>query len=462
MDELPVDEAPVEPPTPARRRVRTVITLVVVAALVVVLGLDGSGFIIRSNPAPDATIVPTAPPPPARLAVIDAGGGLSAMDGQGGSVVRLPAPGLSFLFPAWSPDGTRVAAIGTTGDGATSLDVFAVPEGDAGPSTPAVLYESPDHPAFYLYWAPDGKALAFLTTEGQSIALRRVPADVSGPETTVRSGAPMYWQWVDPTRLLVHSGGNSADAFVGEIGIDGAPVAPATIKAGSFRAPALSGDGTYLAYVGEGQTGAGSVVVESRNGAVHHEVPVFSVAAVEFGPVGDTLAFTAADKAGSTPEVPVGPLRAIDPATGAVRTLLGGSVVAFFWAPDGRTIAAIRVNGPADTNVASGGTGGAVLARAGGPAGQSAAAVQLRIAFVDVASGAIRSERAGRLADLFLSQVLPYFDQYALSHRFWSPDSRSIVLPIDDDQGVSQIEVIPADGSDAHVVANGVIASWSP
>ena len=44
-----------------------------------------------------------------------------------------------------------------------------------------------------------------------------------------------------------------------------------------------------------------------------------------------------------------------------------------------------------------------------------------------------------KLADLFVNQVLPYFDQYALSHRFWSPDSRSLVLPIVGDQDVTRI-----------------------
>jgi TolB protein len=81
---------------------------------------------------------------------------------------------------------------------------------------------------------------------------------------------------------------------------------------------------------------------------------------------------------------------------------------------------------------------------------------------VDAASGAIRAKRGIQLADLFAAQQLPYFDQYALSHRIWSPDSRSIALPIDAADGTSGIEVIPADGSDTTRVADGVAAAWSP
>jgi TolB protein len=455
-----MEEIPVVPPTPARRRLLIAITLVVVASLVVIGGLEGSGFIVRTGPEPVASATPEAAAP-VRLAVVDADGGLSSMDAEGGANTRYPAPGLTFQFPAWSPDGTRIASVGT-GGGGTSLDVFEPPAVEAAAAPPTVVYQSPDHPAFYLYWAPDGKALTFLTTEPRGLALRHVPADASGPSTTVRSGAPMYWQWVDPSRLLVHSGADAADGFAGEVGLDGTPVGPTSMVAGAFRAPALSGDGKYVAYATSAQRGSAQVVVDSRDGSVHREVRVFSVAAFEFDPRGATLAFTAADKAGDALDIPVGPLRAIDPATGAVRTLLDGSVLGFFWAPDGRTIAALRLPEPGDTNVASVHAPDAVLARAGAPAIQTAAGIALTIVFVDVESGAVRSARVGRLSDLFVNQVLPFFDQYALSHRFWSPDSRSIVLPIDDNNGVSQIEIIPADGSDARVVSSGLIASWSP
>lgn len=463
VEELPYDDelqpAPEAGPGPARRRLRIAITLVLVAALVVLAGLEGSGVIIRTDPEIRAT--PSAPAT-ARIAVVDADGTLSSMAAGGGSVVRYPAPGVNFQFPAWSPDGTRIAAIGTN-DGGAGIYVFAAPANRSNASAPTIVFLRPDHPAFYLYWAPDGNALAFLTTEPDGIALRRAPADAGAPDTILRHGSPMYWQWVDPTRLLVHSGGDAPDAFVGEVGLDGALAEPNAIEAGPFRAPGVSGSGAYLAYAAPGQAGSAAIVVESRDGATHHEVQVFGGAALEFDPVGDTLAFIAPEAAGAPAQLPVGPLRAVDPASGAVRTLLGGSVVAFFWAPDGRTIAALRLNGPADNNVASRAEAVGSLARTGTPpAAQTAAGILLRVAFVDVASGSLRSERVGRLSDLFVSQVLPFFDQYALSHRFWSPDGTSIVLPLGDNQGVSQLTIVPADGSDAHQLTAGALGSWSP
>jgi hypothetical protein len=249
MDELlPVE--PVRPPSPARRRLFAIVTLAVLAVFVVVAVFEGSGFIIRSGPAP--AIEPTATPPtPARLVYVGLDGALGIVDAAGSSPVQVPSAGATFQFPAWSPDGTRIAAIRTDGDG-TSLDIFAFPgAGSSGgePPTPTTIYASDGQPVFYLYWAPDSQALAFLTTERDGLALRRAPADGTGAVTIVRNGSPMYWQWVDPARLLVHSGGTTADAFVGEVALDGTPAGSgAALDSGPFRAPAISSDGKYVAF----------------------------------------------------------------------------------------------------------------------------------------------------------------------------------------------------------------------
>ena len=476
MDELlPVE--PVRPPSTARRRFRIAVTLVLLAAFVVVAGLEGSGFIMPAQPTPPAqpAVAPPTPalaPTPARLAYVGLDGSLHSMDAAGdrNSVIRFPSPGEAFKFPAWSPDGTRIAAI-STDDMGTHLDVFTPPV-DGGnadaPAGPTTVYQSTARPVFYLYWAPDSRAIAFLTTEPGGIALRRAPADASAPATVVRTGAPMYWQWVDPSRLLVHSGGEAADAFAGLVALDGTPDDSVALDPGSFRAPAMSPDGNYLASTATQPDGARSVVVASRDGTVRHDVPVFGLAAVDFAPAGDTLAFIAAAVAGTAATIPVGPLRVVDPATGAVRTLIAGSIVTFFWAPDGRTIAALGIPEPGDTKTASVDTttdsvdGASVTLALARPAGvDTAAGTMLRMIFVDAASGVVRSERATRVSDLFTSQVLPFFDQYALSHRFWSPDSRSLVLPVDDDQGLTRITSFYADGSDPIALVDGEFASWS-
>src|SRR4029077_19191691 len=95
------------------------------------------------------------------------------------------------------------------------------------PTTPAAVYDSPDQPPFYLYWAPDGTRVSFLTTEpAGGIALRVAPADASATAAVVRQGALLYWAWNAAGGRLVPRGGAAADAFIGEVGIDGVAAEP--------------------------------------------------------------------------------------------------------------------------------------------------------------------------------------------------------------------------------------------
>jgi TolB protein len=456
---------PVQPPGPARRRLLAAVTIVVLAAFVVVAGLEGSGYVARSDPAP--TFQAANPPlATARLAIVASDGGLNVFDS--GPMVQYPANGATFGFPAWSPDHTRIAVIRTEPAG-VSLDVYRPPapggshQVDSTP--PTVVYRSREEPPFYAYWAPDGNSLAFLTTEPDGIALRRAPADASRPDITIRRGAPMYWQWIDPARLLVHSGGEAAEAFAGAVGLDGTRDETMHLDAGAYRAPTLSADGRSVAFATTGADGSRSVVVGAPDGSVRHDVAVFGPAAFEFDPVGHLLAFVGAAAAGASSDIPVGPLRAIDPASGDVRTVLDGSIVAFFWAPDGKTIAAIGIPASGGTHTASIRRDRATLARAQLGAIRTwagAAEPTLALFLVDPTTGAVRSQWPVRLSDLFISQVLPYFDQYALSHRFWAPDGRSIALPVVNDRGASMITSFPADGSDPVELVEGQFAAWSP
>ena len=85
------------------------------------------------------------------------------MDGQGGSVVPYAVPGVAFRFPAWSPDRSRIAAIGQSPGGSGMIDVFTARSTGPGQTDPPIIYQSPDRLPFYLYWRPDGRSLTFLT-----------------------------------------------------------------------------------------------------------------------------------------------------------------------------------------------------------------------------------------------------------------------------------------------------------
>ncbi|MEP6638948.1 MAG: hypothetical protein ABJC39_06310 [Chloroflexota bacterium] len=453
-----------EPARRARRALTVAVLLTLVVSMVFLAFVSGRGLAPVPPPVTPRPSVAVPPLDASRLAIVDTAGRLSTTDALGGSVVRYGQAGVAFSFPAWSPDGTRIAAIGAGAD-ETAVYLFAVPTPGAAVGDPAIVYRSSDQAPIYLYWAPDSRTLTFLTSESVSLALRSVGVDAGAPVETIRHGSPMYWTWADPTRLLVHSDGEGIGGFFGEVDAAGVSVEREAIVPGGFRVPAVTTDGRFRAFVTPGEGSSEQVTVENRDGSSMHSVDVFGAAAIDFGPGTSELAFIAPAQSSAELPLPVGPLRLLDGVTGTVRTLIAGPVLAFFWAPDGRTIATIQVAAPGDDKVAR--AGRATLARMGAAstatnrltaeAGQS-----LRVAFVNVESGAVRSRWSFRVSDTFVQQLLPFFDQYALSHRLWSADSASMALPIVADDGTSQLMVVRADGSDARRVADAVAGFWSP
>ena len=439
----PVDVEPIQPRPPSRRVIAVVGVLVVALVVFAVVG----GRIVTGGP-------PAASPSVPRLAFTDGAGALHTVDEDGSNVTDYPLKGVEFGFPTWSPDGTRVAV---TGDKAGTTAAYVVDTTDPA-AKPKAVYESADAPPFYLYWSPDGRQIAFLAQEPDKIALEVVPADGSAKPTVIREGAPLYWDWLGNDHVVAHVGLSGAGSFLGEVTLDGKAADQEKLDAGDFRSPAVSHDGTYRAYVTSGKDGAGLVTLETADHAKRQTAPVFGAAAFSFDPTGATLAYLAAQQPlANDPGFPLGPLKAIDPATGRTRTLLGGEVLAFFWSPDGKTIATLTLK-PSGNEVVD--VPGAQLASIRTePA--ALAYVPLTLSFVDVASGSVRSHQAFALASKFVNQILPYFDQYARSHRVWASDSSAIALP-GFGNGGDQLYSIPADGGKPTAVDGAVFGFWSP
>src|SRR4029077_565500 len=127
--------------------------------------------------------------------------------------------------------------------------------------------------------------------------------------------------------------------------------------------PAGAADRAFVGFVGQGSPDP-EVVLQARDGTGRHAVTVHGETAIDFSPTNADLAFIGPDVAGRALALPIGPLRLLSAASDDVRVLLPGPVVAFFWAPDGRTIAALQIGQPSDDNVASFG-GGGITARLG-------------------------------------------------------------------------------------------------
>jgi len=386
------------------------------------------------------------------IAVQNTDGSLSIVATDGSSRVLSDTRKGQFGFPSWSPDGSQIAVVRSDGTN-NAVVVFDAADATTGAAEPTVVFLKPSAAPFYVYWTPDGKSVSFLVNENDKLSLRVAPADGSGPvdgsgeDSLVRSGNPLYFDWLDRDRLFAHIGTGS-DGFLGEIAADGTAKGASLKTPGDFRTGIVSADHQSIAFVRGAIGGPGEVIVSGRDGSNEQSMTVYGQTALTFDPTGGSVASIASATQEGIAGFPLGPLKLIDAASGDVRTLVDGAVVAFWWSPDGKTIAALRVQP-------------SIASATPSAAPSQEPATEVRLIFSDVASGETLSQPIVRPAERFVSSLLAYFDQYALSHRLWAPDSTSILLPEVDEVGTTHVIVRYVDGSDPTQL-DGDFAFWSP
>jgi hypothetical protein len=405
------------------------------------------------TPRPTTSVVSDVPiASSGSIAMLGHDGSLSIIDAGGRSHLLADASGGVYGFPTWSPDGTKIATVRST-QSAAALVVFDTDSSGALPAEPRVIFDRSTAAPFYLFWTPDSKSVTFLATEGGDLSLRIAPADGSapldgsGPGAVVRSGNPFYYDWIGRDRLFAHIGVGT-DAFLGEMRLDGDAVGNRIGHPGDFRSAVVSRGAKSIAYVRDGGAGPSAIVVAARDGSGQHSMDVFGSAAIQFDPGGTTLAAIGPTKREGAVNIPLGPLRLMDVRSGKVRTLVDGSVGIFWWSPDGATVAAVRIQPVSTVSI--------------GPSpSPTEPSNEIRLLFVDVASGKVTSQPVVQLGASFVNGYVAYFDQYALSHHLWAPDGSSILLPEIDETGTAHVSVRYADGRDP-IVLDGEIAFWSP
>lgn len=391
-------------------------------------------------------------------------------DGTNSRLLTGSDPAMVFQFPAWSPDGRSVAVIGSDlrGGGIYILADETVPP---DLSEREVYFSTLGIP-FYLYWSPNSRYVSFLANHAEDrISLNLTPRDGTTENVILTTGSPLYWEWTaDSRQLFVHNGRGGRGAYLNFLTIDGEEQTSDLMPPGFFQAPGISADGRYWAFASEENFGLASrlTVTDAAGNEQSREAHNGSLA-LGWSPTENLLAFISGPPNSRSF---FGALELLDPDTGERRLLTSETVLAFFWSPDGRSIAyiSLRTQQEGDVNVSR-----SILPDTAGrqlPIGKIVpsedvpdAAAQPNIhrftlSVIDVQSGTGLRLLEFQPSILFLSQFLPFFDQYALSHSLWSPDSQSLVIPVVDN-GAERIVVVPVSGVEPRPIAEGEIGFWS-
>jgi TolB protein len=369
-------------------------------------------------------------------------------DGDGGTA-------RGYDFPTWAPDNRHIAFVGVSYSGGSPSNGTLYSEATDG-SRLVPLYNSEQSIPFYLYWSPDGHFVTFLSSKGNGqLTLGLAQGDKENSTQQLDSGAPLYFAWSpDSQRMLLHVDGTLSDSNQARIAL--LPLAqrdsPHAISSspGSFAAPQWSPDGQHLLFSTEDVNKSQAVAVSNAVGEATKVL--FNYAgriSFTLSPSGDRIAYIVTEPAVQVPNF--GVVRVVDADGKNTQDVSQDPALAFFWSPNGKRLAYLTVQ--TSTNSSS--------YRAIGPAQQGGPTIQVQWKVKDFDTSTTRVVATFAPTENFIN-LLPFFDQYARSMTFWSPDSQSLVYASSEASGTGSIWIAGVASSAPPLkVGEGVFGSWS-
>lgn len=346
-----------------------------------------------------------------RIAIVGADGNIHLYDLASDTFTQLTSDAIAnakvYAWPTWSTDG-QLAYFGV--NAATpplySLGIFVQPvNGDA-----VRVFDIEGEVFTYAYWSPGDcptgncRDLAVLyTMRDGTLAVRRVRSQDMGAEFSVEDvaeGMPFYWDWSPDGQSMFWARYNS-ELSIYDVASDSITQTFEEVS-GYQRAVDWSPVDDRLLSTVVTDLRESSLVIFDGEQRITLAEKLNGVVSFEWSPDGTHVAYTNGDG---------GDLTVMAAQAGAEQTQIADNVVGFFWSPDGSKIAYITLTREGNDQIAK-------------RSAQSTPVIRWHV--YNTESGS--SQRlASFLPSRDMLYYLQFYDQFARSHRIWSPDSRYIV-----------------------------------
>jgi len=314
-----------------------------------------------------------------------------------------------------------------------------------------LIYEQENEGFTYAYWSPqnctDGencRDLAVLITRpNDAFKVELIRDSVDVPSTrSIGTGAPFYISWSpDGTKMVWQRNSRIITLYDADTDSE-LQTLPAAV--GVMQAPVWSPIDERFLFTRNGGPNGSDIVVSDGETLTTLRGGVFGLIGLSWSPNGQYVAYSSLLQNGEST------LAVLDAQNGDVINVIRTEfMIAHFWSPDSRKIAYVAPNFT-DTQ-------GASVSLV-----QQSAPPRLAWSVMDVESG-VTQRYASWLPSNDMLYLMTYFDQFAQSHRVWSPDSRYLVYGITDERGVEQVIILDTSTPDTltYTLAEGRIGIWS-
>ncbi|MBI5301896.1 MAG: PD40 domain-containing protein [Chloroflexi bacterium] len=393
-----------------------------------------------------------------RIAYVDNDSNIQIVDARGEERTALTQDASSqhiYDYPTWSRDGQSVAFVSV--DASQDEPEAILYTASVVTKNRNTVFKSRSQSPFYLYWSPDSQHIGFLAQDASDLSMMLGRADGKEDARRLETGSPFYWSWSPDSRtLLMHIGGSRRDSHSARLALlrwrDSPTSQTLSHGPGEFLAPQYSPDGTTILYAAANNGQDALHLADAQDGNAHAIVEYAGRIAFAWSPDGKKIAWVVTPEDAELPHF--GKVVIANADGKNQQSITNEDAIAFFWSPDGQRIAYLTIEQEQNSR------GRTPTQHLAAPLAQGNP-IRLLWRVVDLPTGTPRTLATFTPTRDFIS-LLPYFDQYARSLTFWSPDSARFVYTHRERPGAGSVWVADVTGKEQpRRVGDGLVAVWS-